>query len=423
VTSLLITDARIVTPTRVIDGGWLLAEQGVIAAVGAGEPDGSVVGPHRDDLEVAAADGAWLLPGFVDVHVHGALGHEAMDGELEGLDVMARFYARHGVTSFLATTWTASTDETLHALHGVVRALPELAGGARLLGAHMEGPYLNPRRCGAQDAASIRPATPDEASRFLDTGVVRLITVAPEVEGNLDLIAECVRRGIAVSAGHTDATYEQLVAGIDRGVRHVTHTFNAMRPLHHREPGVVGGAMTVDSLTVELIADDIHVDPVVMKALYAARGHDGVVLVTDAMRATGMPPGSYAVGERTVVLDDGAVRLPDGSLAGSVLTFDTALRNLARATGCAVTELWPVASRNAAGVAGVGDRKGSIVVGYDADLVLFDDDVRVELTVVEGQIVHRRASPPPGGLQASAVPADGGPPMTRPAERTGPTDV
>lgn len=396
-TATLITGARIATPQGVVEDGWLLVDGGRIADLGAGPADEAVIAGRCDgaegELEHVDADGCWLLPGFVDVHVHGALGHETMDGDVAGLAEMAEFYASHGVTSFLATTWTASTDDTLHALDGVARALPQLETGARLLGAHMEGPYLSPRRCGAQDADAIRPGDATEAARFLDTGVVRLITVAPEVPGNLDLIAECTRRGVTVSAGHTDATYEQLMDGVDRGVRHVTHTFNAMRPLHHREPGVVGAALTLDTLSVELIADGIHVHPAVMRALYEARRGRGLVLVTDAMRATGMPPGEYAIGEdRTVLLQEGAVRLPDGALAGSVLTFDAALRNLAAATGRGPGELWPAASRTAAQVAGVADRKGTIEVGHDADLVLVDDDLHVQLTLVEGRVAHRRAA-------------------------------
>jgi N-acetylglucosamine-6-phosphate deacetylase len=407
-TSLLITGARIAAASGPIEEGWLLTDRGSIAAFGPGDPDSATIadalGPQGDPT-VITADGRWLLPGFVDVHVHGALGHEAMDGDVHGLARMAGFYARHGVTAFLATTWTATTDDTLHALDGVARGLEELDGGARLLGAHMEGPYLSPRRCGAQDAELIRPGDLTEVGRFLDTGVVRLITIAPEVAGNLDVIAECTRRGAGVSAGHTDATYEQMRAGIDRGVRHVTHTFNAMRPLHHREPGPVGAALTIAALTVELIADGIHVDPVVMHALYAARGADGVVLVTDAMRATGMPPGEYAVGDRTVVLEDGAVRLPNGALAGSVLTLDRALFHLHQATGRPLHELWPTASRNAARVAGVADRKGLIARGRDADLVLVDDEVTVQLTVVEGRVVHRATG---AGMRAPAIPVETG---------------
>lgn len=389
--ALLLTDARVVTREGVLDRGWLLADAGTIVAYGAGSPDEEVRAEEVGVApEVVAADGRWLLPGFIDVHVHGALGYETMDGDPDGLAAMASFYASHGVTSFLATTWTGSTDETLGALHAVATAMHQPSwDGAELLGAHMEGPYLNPRRCGAQEASMIRHGDLEELERFLDTGVVRLMTIAPEMPGNLAVIQRCVERGVVTSAGHTDATYDDMRDAVSAGVRHVTHTFNAMRPLHHREPGVVGAAMSMRELTVELIADNIHVHPVAMEALFATRGADAVVLVTDAIRAAGMPPGRYPIGDRTVIVEDGAVRLPDGALAGSVLTLDLGLRNLQRATGAPLSQLWTTASRNAARVAGVGDRKGEIAPGRDADLVLIDDQARVHLTVVGGRIVHR----------------------------------
>jgi N-acetylglucosamine-6-phosphate deacetylase len=412
--SLLITDARIATPDGVLDQGWLAVEHGRISALGSGRPPDAVVAdPGVDDpVEVIEADRAWLLPGFVDVHVHGALGHETMDASVDGLAAMAAFYASHGVTSFLATTWTGTTDGTLAALDTVARAIDELEpGGARLVGAHMEGPYLNPRRCGAQEASAIRPADRREAGRFLDTGVVRLMTIAPEVPGNLELIDHLVDRGVVVSAGHTDATFDQMREAVAAGVRHVTHTFNAMRPLHHRDPGVVGAAMAIDALTVELIADDVHVHPAAMRALYAARGTGAVVLVTDAIRATGMPPGEYAIGERTVSLADGAVRLPDGALAGSVLTLDVGLRNLQRATGASLGALWPTASHNAARVVGVDDQRGAIAVGLDADLVLVDGAGRAARAGAGGP--RAPPAPGPGGRPAPGRPARRRPPAAR----------
>lgn len=391
---VLVVGARVALTGGVVDGGWVLVEDGVIAGLGVGEPSTGVRSSVENDGVVLDGGGRWLLPGFVDVHVHGALGCETMDGDVGGLEQMAGFYAQHGVTGFLATTWTGSRDETFQALRGVGQGMRELDGtGARLLGAHMEGPYLNPLHCGAQDVGWIRPGDVEELNGFLDTGVVRLLTLAPEVEGNLDLVDLCVSRGITVSAGHTDATYGQMVEAVDRGVGHVTHTFNAMRPLHHREPGVVGAALTMPGLTVELIADGVHVHPVVMGSLVAARGVGGVVLVTDAMRATGLGPGEYAVGDRRAVLaDDGAVRLAgDGALAGSVLTMDAGLRNVKAATGLGLGELWPAVSANAARVAGVADRTGSIAIGMAGDLVLMDDEVEVVWTMVGGELVYRRA--------------------------------
>jgi N-acetylglucosamine-6-phosphate deacetylase len=389
--SLLVTDARVVVPGQVLAPGWLHVVDGRIVAIGPGAPDDALT----EADEVLEAGGDWLLPGFVDVHVHGAVGSEAMDGDVEGLIRMSEFYAAHGVTSFLATTWAASRGDIDHALRGIIAtqrlAASEGLRGARLVGAHLEGPYLNPAWCGAQDLSAIRPADPEELAAWLGHGVVRLITLAPEIDANRAVIDMCRRAGVTVGAGHSEATYEQLLEATRLGLSHVTHTFNAMRPFHHREPGIVGGALTIDSLTAELIADGVHVHPTAVRALLRARGPEGVVLVTDAMRATGLPEGDHVLGERTVTVEDEAVRLPDGTLAGSVLTMDRALATVLDATGATPAELWPAVSRNAAHVAGIGDRTGALEVGSDADLVLLGEGCRVSATVVAGVVVHRAA--------------------------------
>lgn len=408
--TILITDARIAARSGTVDHGWLLAVDGRIAKHGPGAPEPAAITAVEEasTATVINAAGQWLMPGFIDVHVHGALGHEAMDGSVDGLAQMAGFYAQHGVTGFLATTWTGSHDETVDALRGVAQGMDQVEGGARIFGAHMEGPYLNPERCGAQDKALIRRATPEEVDTFFSIGAVRLITVAPEIEGSLDLIDECHRRGIAVSAGHTDATYAQMAQAVPHGVQHVTHTFNAMRPLHHREPGVIGAAMTMSELSVELIADNVHVHPVIMDALLNARGTGAVVLVTDAMRATGMPTGEYAVGDRQAFKYDGAVRLANGALAGSVLTMDAALRNFQQATKATLGDLWATTSGNAARLAGVADRTGAIAAGLDADLVIVDDEVRVSHTIVEGRVVHRSGNRSTVPVPPNTISASGG---------------
>jgi N-acetylglucosamine-6-phosphate deacetylase len=385
VSGLVITNARVVCPDVLHDVGWLATSDGVIDALGAGTAPPDVMRAR----EVIDAEGRFLLPGFIDVHTHGAVGHEAMDGDADGIRAMARFYVTRGVTAFLATTWTAGTAPTLTALRAIGEAMRAPTDGAQVLGAHMEGPYLSPRWPGAHDRAAIRRADLAEARSFLDTGVVRRITLAPEVGDNLALVEECVRRGIAVSAGHTDATYDQMVAAVARGLRHVTHVYNAMRPLHHRDPGVVGAAFTISDLLAELIADDVHVHPVAARALVLAKGASGIALVTDSLRPTGLAPGIYEAGGKRVRAEGGAVRLEDGTLAGSVLTMDAGLRNLLRATALPLAELWRTASWNGAVAAGVASRKGALVAGMDADLVVVDDAVNVRMTVVEGQVRHR----------------------------------
>jgi N-acetylglucosamine-6-phosphate deacetylase len=381
---LLVTGARVLTPGGEWPQGWIAVEGRRIAAMGQGQPPPEAAA----GAELLAADGLVALPGFIDLHVHGAVGVDVMDADSDGLRQMARFFAAHGVTAWLPSTMTASGPDTERAVEAIRAAAGPVDGGATILGAYLEGPYLNPVKAGAQDPAHIRPADRAEAARLLDPGVARVVVLAPEVEENRWLIAEATARGVTVSAGHTDATYAQALRAVEDGVRHVTHAFNAMRPLGHREPGLLGAALVVPELRCELIADNVHVHPAVMRLLFAAKGPAGVVLVSDSLRATGLPEGAYTVGGRPVFAMDGAIRLADGTLAGSVLTLDRALHNLQAATGRPLAELWPAASRNAAQAIGVDDAKGTLEPGKDADLVLLDPALRVVVTVAEGAVVH-----------------------------------
>jgi len=387
---LLIHNARLFTPDHPGVTGWLLAENGSICLMGFGEAPRF---PGDATLKIVDARGHNLLPGFVDVHVHGAMGHEVMDASPTGLEEMARFYASHGVTSFLATTWTAGREALNRALDLVGELQGRMRGGATLLGAQLEGPYLNPVRCGAQDASLIRRAERDEALELLDSGVIRLLALAPEFEENLWLIDECVRRGVTVSAAHTTANYEQMQRAAEHGLTHLTHSFNAMQPLGHRELGTIGAAMALPQIRCELIADDIHVHPAAQKILVDVKGTSGVILVTDAVRAAGLPEGEYMLDDRPIHIREGAVRLIDGTLAGSVLTMERALRNVTAATGRPLEETWRMSSLNAARAIGVSARKGSLEVGKDADLVLLDESFRVQLTVVQGEIVFNQEEP------------------------------
>ena len=383
---LLIHNARLFTPQLPGRTGWLLAAGGQIRSIGFGQRP---IIPGNAEVQEIDAGGKMLLPGFIDLHVHGAMGHEVMDASPTGLEEMARFYASHGVTSFLATTWTASRDAIQKALELVEEMQGPISGGATLLGVHLEGPYLNPVRCGAQDVNLIRRAEREEALEFLDSGVIRLLALAPEYEENIWLIDECVKRGITVSAAHTTASYEQMQVAAAHGVTQVTHCFNAMQGLGHREPGTVGAALTIPQISCELIADNIHVHPAVQKILLDVKSPSGVILVTDAIRAAGLPEGEHRLDERSVNITDGAVRLADGTLAGSILTMESALQNLCSAAGRPLTEMWPTASLNAARAIGISSRKGSLEAGKDADLVLLDETFKLHLTVAQGEIVFR----------------------------------
>jgi N-acetylglucosamine-6-phosphate deacetylase len=381
---LLIHNARLFTPNHPGLMGWLLVENGLIRTLGFGNtPDFS----YEASIQSLDAQGHNVLPGFIDLHVHGAMGHEVMDASPSGLEEMARFYATHGVTSFLATTWTASRAAITKALDLVEEMQGRIQDGATLLGVHLEGPYLHPARCGAQDVNLIRRAEKDEALEFLEAGVIRLLALAPEFDENLWLIDECVRRGITVSAAHTTANYEQMQRAVAHGVTHLTHSYNAMQPLGHRELGTIGAAMALPQISCELIADNIHVHPVAQKILTDVKTPAGIILVTDAIRAAGLPEGSYMLDERSVQIHDGAVRLPDGTLAGSVLTMERALQNVCSATGRSLAEMWITSSLNAARAIGISTQKGSLEVGKDADLVFLDESFRVRSTIVKGEIV------------------------------------
>ena len=381
---LLFTNARLFCPTDDYAPGWLLTEGTHIKLIGPGAAPQFPAGYITRTLDAA---GCHLLPGFIDLHAHGACGHEVMDASPDGLQAQARFYTQHGVTSFLPTTWTASKEETVRALDVVTELTGRVPRGATILGAHMEGPYLG-GKSGAQAPQHIRRADLDEVREFLDHNQVKLVALAPEYPENLRLIDECTRRGITVSAAHTNATYDQMVVAVEHGLRQATHTYNAMVGLSHREPGTVGAIMTIDHIRAELIADNVHVHPAAMKILVKVKGPDKVILVTDAIRGTGMPDGEYPIDQRTITVRDGAARLPDGTLAGSILTMDRALRNIIAATGLALREAWPMTSRNAAQSIGVTQTKGTLEVGKDADLVLLDADLNLLMTVVEGEITH-----------------------------------
>lgn len=379
----LFTNVSIITPADERMEGWLVVRDGKISEMGDGVP------PIVQDALTVNAGRLTLLPGFIDVHVHGSVVFDTMDADPDGLRTMAQFFAKRGVTGFLPTTWTDAGERITAALEVVAEMQGPQPEGASILGAHLEGPYLNAEKTGAQNPKYVRRADREEATAWLDLDVIRLLALAPEYEENGWLIDECVKRGITVSAAHTNATYEQMQAAIDRGVTQATHTYNAMTGLHHRKPGVVGAVLLDDRVRCELIADNVHVHPGAMAVVSKMKGADGVILITDAVRAAGQPDGEYNMDERTVVMKDGEVRLDDGTLAGSALNMNNGVRNYVRATGLPLEQAWRASSLNAAKAIGMADSKGSIEVGKDADIVLVDKSFRVHLTMVGGRVVYR----------------------------------
>ena len=379
----LIHSATLVTQPNHEGKGWLVIEDGRIADLGTNlPPSGDTIGQSID------AQGMWLMPGMIDIHVHGALGFDTMDATPKAVLAMSSYFATHGVTGFLATTWTDSQERILAALENVRESMDgHSLPGAQLLGVHLEGPYLNRAKGGAQNLDHIRHAKRDEALAFLESGVIRVVSLAPEFEENRWLITECVGRDIVVSAAHTNANYEEMMVAIQQGVRHATHTFNAMTGLHHRTPGVVGAVLTSDQVRAELIADNHHVHPAAMQLLWQTKGTEGIILITDSIRAGGMPDGEYILDERTAMVQDGVCRLSDGTLAGSTLTMNNALKNFVVATQTSIADVWQTTSQNAAQALGINDRKGALKIGYDADLVLIDDNFNIHYTMVAGKTV------------------------------------
>lgn len=380
----LITSAKIITPTQTIDDGWIWVHDDKITTIGRGEP------PELHAVQVVDARGLTLLPGFIDLHVHGAMNYEAMDAYVDGLRNMAEFYAQHGVTSFLPTTWTDTRGRIFAAMTAAKAAMSELWNGAKILGVHMEGPYLNVDYTGAQNPNYVRRADHDEMKTLFELDVIRLLALATEFEENHWLIRECEQRGITTSSAHSSATYQDIQHAVKLGLSQATHTYNAMTGLHHRNPGTVGAVLTMPQIRAELIADNIHVHPVAMKILWQCKGKDGVILISDAIRAAGMPDGGYSIDERVVTVKDSAVRLPDGTLAGSILTMEVALRNFMAATGEPLENIWQTSSLNAARAIHESHQRGSIEANKSADLILVDEDINVYLTMVEGRIVYER---------------------------------
>jgi N-acetylglucosamine-6-phosphate deacetylase len=332
-----------------------------------------------------------VLPGFIDVHVHGGGGAQCNTDDADEIHRVARFHAERGTTALLATTMAAPVDELVRAVDAIrVAARAPAAGCAEVLGAHLEGPFLSLRWAGAMDPTRLLEPDPAIAERLVGAGGVRSMSLAPELPGALEVVRALAAAGIVVSIAHTDATYEDANAAVAAGARAVTHTFNAMRLLHHRDPGVLAAALGNDALTCELICDGVHVDPAVVALLVRLKGPTRTVLVTDAILAAGLPDGDYLLGDRPIQVAGGRASLPDSdTLAGSTLTMDHALRNVVAFAGVPVEEAARMAATTAAELLGITDRKGILAAGRDADLVILDSDLSVAGVIARGEWVRR----------------------------------
>jgi N-acetylglucosamine-6-phosphate deacetylase len=380
------TSRALYTQTKALDHPIVLVEDGEIVKLGTRSsvevPPNAAIHDFGDGI---------IAPGFVDLHIHGSAGYDVMQADESGRRGFEQFLARHGVTSYYPTTVAAPGAVLEGALGRIANAIEGAdrgdGGRAQPLGLHLEGPVLSHTRCGVHPPEYLLAPSMKMFDRFWQAarGNIQLMTIAPELEGALEVIAEAKRRGVCVSLGHSDADLETTRRAVAAGARHATHTFNAMRPLRHRDPGIVGEILTNPSLTADVIADGVHLDPTIVQLFLNAKGVDGAVLITDATSATGMPDGKYPLGALEIEVKNGMVQR-DGKLAGSVLTMDRAVRNAMKFAGWGLQSAVRTATANPARIAGLHS-KGILEPGADADFVVLSAEGEVQATVSQGKLV------------------------------------
>ncbi|MBR6916835.1 MAG: N-acetylglucosamine-6-phosphate deacetylase [Clostridia bacterium] len=372
-----IINGKIITPSEILDGYVLVFDEKIKEIVKEDEiPAG---------CEVIDAHGAYVAPGLVDIHIHGYVGEDTSDGSIEGLEKMATSLVANGVTSFCPTTMTVAKDQIERAFQ-TARDLKAKEGyhGANVLGINCEGPFINPSKKGAQMEEHILP--PDGKFIVDNADIVKLVTIAPEMDGALDAIKYITENSdVLVSTGHTNATFEEANLGIEAGVRHTTHLFNAMTPLMHRNPGVVGSALSHDEVSCEMICDTFHINKGLFEIVAKLKG-DKLCLITDCMRAGGMPDGHYDLGGQAVNVSGIKCLLEDGTIAGSVLKLNLAVKNFYENTSVGLVKAFAAASLNPAKAIREDARKGSIEPGKDADIIIIDSNFNIINTFIGGTV-------------------------------------
>lgn len=402
--ALVLKNGKIITPIRVMNRGSLVIQGGEIVAIGE-----SVEVPS--EAQVIDVGGRYIAPGFIDIHLHGGGGADVMDGTVEALETIARTHAKTGTTALLPTTLTAPIDDIRAALEKITYAKENPVHGAKILGAHVEGPYFAFEQRGAQNPEFLKKPEKKVYRSILDQyDCVLRFSAAPELEGALELGRELSSRGILASIAHSDATYQQVLAAVEAGYSHATHMFSGMSGLRrvdaYRVSGVIESTLLLDELTTELIADGHHLPPSLMKLVMRAKGLDQVAVVTDAMAAAGLGAGEYSLGGLDVIVEDQipeafevpgqtgnyvAKLLDRSAFAGSVATMDQLVRNMVNLVGLSIQDAVKTATVNPAKILGIDDERGTLAPGMKGDVVVFDEDIEVQMTVVEGQIVYAKA--------------------------------
>lgn len=390
---LKIHNARIITPYRILENATLLVADGKIVQVTQQQVD------FADAVNIDA-QGKYVSPGFIDIHVHGGGGHDFMDGSEEAFLKIAETHAKYGTTGLMPTTLTSELDELYHTLDLYKQADRNNHRGAQFLGMHLEGPYFSVKQCGAQDPRYIRNPDPKEYMDILSrSSDIKRWSAAPELAGAIEFGNHLRSKNILVAMAHTDAIYEEALEAFEAGYTLATHFYSCMSGVTRREcfryAGVIETAYLLDEMDVEIIADGIHLPAPLLKLIYKIKGPDRIALITDSMRAAGMPPGESILGSKhnglKVIVEDGVAKLPDRtSFAGSVATSDRLVRNMVNMANVPLLEAVKMASLTPANILGINDAKGSLIKGKDADIVIFDEDIQVSTTIVQGRVIYSK---------------------------------
>ncbi|WP_261301394.1 N-acetylglucosamine-6-phosphate deacetylase [Paenibacillus andongensis] len=378
-TSKWITNVRVVAEKGIIEQGSVCVENGRITTI----VEGALV--HSEGLEILDGEGKLLIPGMIDVHIHGAKGYDMMDGTVRSIEVVSETCAATGCTSFLATS-VSSKMEDLQRMIDNVKKVAGKERGASIVGIHTEGPYLNVKRKGMQNEAFLRHPDITEMEQIVEQAgsLLKMVTIAPELPGGMEMVSYLQERGIIVAIAHSDATYDEATEAFRLGASHITHCFNGMRPIHHRDPGLVVAAFEQPHVSLQAIVDHVHLHPAIIRLMHKIKGAEGMVLITDALHAMGLGDGDYQFGGHAVKVAGGVAQLQDGTLASSTVTMNEALRNTVE-LGISLEDAVTMASRTPADLLGL-PQKGRIAIGADADMVLMDDQFQVIWTMIGGRI-------------------------------------
>lgn len=383
-----IINGKIITPNNVLQNKIILFNETIEEIIDEKYFMEKFNYGQSSNIEIIDAKGNYVSPGFIDIHIHGSGGHDTMDADVKAVKGISEVIVKNGVTSFLPTTMTMDREKIYKALDNIKQCVKLKFKGARILGAHLEGPFINEIYKGAQKEDYIIKPEYDFIEKYKD--IIRVITLAPEKDVNLNFIREIKEKtDINLSIGHSNATYEEAMESINMGVNSATHIFNTMTPFNHRKPGIIGAIFNSD-IYCELIADTIHINPAIFQILVKIKGLDKLILITDSMRAGCLKDGFSELGGQKVIVKNNSARLEDGTLAGSILTLNVAVKNFMDYTDIKIYEAVNMASLNPAKDLKIDNKTGSIEIGKNADIIIFDDNFDVKQTIIEGQTVYTK---------------------------------